>query len=202
MAKKGFTLMKINKIANAPVYARQDAGKTSFRAFKLAPGWGPFITEIQSNASKKCVSNMDGDFFRKLVQDLKELNEGKVDLRGIAINMLHKFKDPSDVDVIVSKPYWGAKRPENTTEIYPATLRDSFIDLIIPEIDFHYSHKLGTQRRFYYLTDTCDDDFYFARKLWSNIEDNKPSPYACMRKDFTEALVKGFEDFCNNISSK
>ena len=215
--------MEINKIAIAPVYTRKNTEKTSFGAYRLAPQWQPFLNEIQNNAARKCLSNMDGDFFRKLAQDLNNLMSEKINLTKIIeaaksrikcgteynekamdeFNKLtkkisSKIENPSDVDIIVSKPYWGMTRLENAGETYPAKLNDSFIDLIIPGTDYKYSHKLGTQGR--YFTDLQDDDFHFARKLWNNTDDSEKSPYKRMFDDFTEALINGFVDLYKNMN--
>ena len=215
--------MEINKIANAPLYVRRNTEKTSFGAYKLALQWQPFITEIQNNAARKCLSNMDGDFFRKLAQDLDNLKNARIDLAKIieaaksriscgkeynekAMDEFNKLtkkissraENPSDADVLVSKPYWGMTRLEDTGETYPAKLNDSFIDLIIPGTDYRYSYKIGTQGR--YFTDLQDDDFHFARKLWNNTDDSEKSPYKRMFDDFTEALINGFVDLYRNMN--
>ena len=71
--------MEIRQIANAPL----STNARTFGAYKLAPQWQPFITGIQNNAAKKCVSNMDGDFFRKLARDLNKLQDEKINLTEI-----------------------------------------------------------------------------------------------------------------------
>ena len=217
--------MEIKQITNAPL----STNTRTFGAYKLAQEWKPFTTEIQNLAAKKCVSNMDGDFYRQLVQDLQKLNEGKVNIVEIlhkaasrivdrenlsnkAVTEYDKFvdnitksiDDPSNVDVIVSKPYWGKARLENVEgEMYPANVTDSFIDLTIPNTDFKCSLKLGTERRFFDVTGTPNDDFHFARKKWNNFDDdNNITPFAQMLADFNEALIKGFEDLYESLTKK
>ena len=217
--------MEIDKIANAPVYARKNTEKTLFGAYKLAPQWQPFLNEIQSDAAKKCLGNMDGDFFLKLIQDLRELNEGEVSLLKILnsaadritdkpklnkvaaeqydefVNKLMKtIQNPADIEVKISEPYLGKTRTEKVKgEIYPANVTDSFVDLTIPETDFKCSLKLGTDKRFF-SSDNEKDNFYFARKLWNNLEDDKKSPYKRMFDDFSEALINGFVDLYENMA--
>jgi len=226
--------MEIRQITSAPLSANK---RTMNFGYKLLDAccWRPFLNEIQSNAARRCVSNMDGDFFSKLTLDLNRLNTEKIDLTKIieyakyriitgsnydekamkefnekTKDMLSKIETPNAVDVLVSKPYWGMTKTEKVTgEIYEQNVTDSFIDFKIPETKKGYfgsiifRHKLGTQKRFFCLENTAhDDDFYFARKKWSDLDNDKITPFGQMLADFNEALIKGFEDLYNGIVKK
>ena len=216
--------MEIRQIANAPLSANKRA--MSF-GYNLAAGWKPFLTEIYSNAAKKCVGNRDGDYYRKLTQDFKNLNTEKIDLTKIinyakqrimnsknydekamkefndkTTDIFSKIETPNDVDIMVSKPYWGITKTEKVAgETYEQNVTDSFIDFIIPGTDFIYSHKLDTQKRFFCFG-THDDDFYFARKRWNNFDNDNITPFGQMIAEFNEALIKGFEDLYESLTPK